>query len=549
VKLDDDGKWFTINVPDKTKVRIDYYVGFDGAEDDYVRLANKAYFLYDVDGYVPEPVVNDEVKKITTAKFNSATKTGFTLVKKDQWANLVEGATFNLYQFSKDAVADVVKEDGTVDTTSEKVSIAMNLDTQEKYEGKSTNADGEVAFEKLDKTKIYYYEETAAPAGYSNPSHGFIEFKRNKTSIEGIKTIAYGATIYAINNFTGVASYSMPLKKTINGSNLKSTEEFNFLMTLAKIDGKDVTPDEKGNVGVGMVYTDAKYSESLTSAGLTKTIKGTGSTTFDPVYFKVPGAYTFEITEKDLTEAQTKNAFKKDENVYHATVTVDDQLNVLPDIKLEVKGDDGNFVDCDADVTVPAFDNKIVIDESGYASWTPKGVKILNGITGGTDAYTFDFEILESKKQVATGKAVCSADNNYKANIEFTVNEDSSYHSDSSNNFVFKGDALGRHGFTIQEIVPDDANPDIDYVAEKVYVTLDVESENGVLKVSNVKYYTTLMEDENTPQFVNEFHNRLTIPTTGINLDIMHYILVFILAGCAWTLYLFRRKKHRDKED
>jgi hypothetical protein len=410
---------------------------------------------------------------------------------------------------------------------------------------------------------IYYYEETGHPAGYSGEVKGYVEFKRNGTAIADINTIALNSSLTVTNNFDADTSYSMPVNKTINGTTVASTEVFSFLMKLKKIvvGGKEYTYDEDStsdpadDVGENKVYTDAEYSKSLTSAGLTKTIKGSGTTIFAPVYFKAPGAYTFEISEKDLTDTQIANKFVKDSRIYQATITVNEDMSVSSNINLKVKNADGDFEACDSTVTVPTFDNTITIDKDSSASWTPTGKKILKGITAKegqeNPEYTFYFEILEGDTKVATGKADCNAENDYNADITFTVNSKSSYYSGTAlNSLVFDGDDLGRHSFMIKEIVPKDADPDIDYVAEDVYTVVDVEAENGGLKAT-ATYYTDLLEGDNKdkPQFVNNYHNRLTIPTTGINLDIMHYILVFILAGCAWTLYLFRRKKHRDKED
>jgi hypothetical protein len=545
-ELDYDKKWFTIKVPDQTKVRIDYYVGFSGTIGDYVKLTNHAYFNYDYKEISDQGY--EKIFKIFQASFESATTHGFTLVKKDQWANPVKDAKFTLYQIPVNAVAS----DGTVDLKANGVTIAKNSDTNETYEDISTNSEGYIKFENLDLNYIYYYEETSHPTGYSGSCEGYVEFQRNGTKIADIDTIAFGSFVYATNNFDADTSYSMPVKKTINGATVTSTEVFSFLMKLIKIDDEDVTADEKGNVGANKVYTDEKFSKSMPSDGLTKTIKGCGTTIFAPVYFKAPGAYTFEISENDLTAAQIANKFAKDSTIYRATITVGTDLSVS---SVELVGVKDGVTTTYEEGTVPTFNNTIEIKEGSSASWAPKGIKILKDITAKESQdnleFTFNFAILENDKQVATGTAVCTAANNYKADINFTVNTDSSYYSkDSPSSLVFDGDDLGRHSFTIKEIVPADADadPNIDYVAEMVYTIVNVEAENGVLKATNV-YYTDLKDENGTPQFVNKYHKHYIIPETGIRLDFLRDVLVLILAGSALVLSQFRRKKHRGEAD
>jgi pilin isopeptide linkage protein len=572
--VDDNGKWFQIKVPDQTKVRIEYYVGFDGIEGDYVRLSNKAYFLYDLTDLTDRSTVeSDETFEIVAAKFSTGTTPFFTLLKKDQSGNPVEGVEFTLYGLTdpntNKVIDGAVNDNGTVNL--EKCSVLK----------KTTNEKGEVKFDNLNKQYgIYCYVETGKPDGYKGTVQGVVEFTHNGDKITNVRRITNGTTIYVTNDFQG-AEYTMPVKKTINGRLLENDEEFKFQMKLTgtsdltntddttggtdstddttvdtdDTDDTTVDTDDTGDTTVDTddtdavntddtsdstagtvdkkVYTDAGYTNVLGEDGLTATITGTGEENFGTLYFNTAGVYTFEIRELDLTETQYDSGYTKDDNVYTATITVakeEDGGLYLKSVTLE---DKKNSTDACAAVT-PTFDNTF----EPMCAWIPEGFKVLKGNRlNGIEKGEFKFEVLENGKVKSTGSTdEGDVDDIYTAPITFDT-------------IRFTKAEVGTHSFTIQEIVPDKDDPDYDpnigYVAKPVEVTLKVELSDvdGDLHVVELAYDT---EDGEAPQFVNKYY---AIAGTGIHLDIMHYILVFVLAGCALILHQIRRKKHRDEED
>jgi hypothetical protein len=237
----------------------------------------------------------------------------------------------------------------------------------------------------------------------------------------------------------------------------------------------------------------------------------------------------------DLTETQYDSGYTKDDNVYTATITVakDQDGGLVLNSDSVILEDKNNNTDACAAVK-PTFNNTF----EPMCAWIPKGFKVLKGnrLTG-IEKGEFKFEVLENGEVKSTGSTdECDADDLYTANIIFDT-------------IRFTEAEVGAHSFTIQEIVPDKDDPDYDpnigYVAKPVEVTLNVElnEDDGKLYVKDLTYDTA---DNEAPQFVNEYY---AIAGTGIHLDIMHYILVFVLAGCALILHQLRRKKHRDEED
>jgi hypothetical protein len=521
---------FKLKVPDETPVTVKYYVAFNGVVGDNVSLKNKAYFDYN---YVPG---NNTEKQITTnivvsdADFSSASGKHFYLLKQDQWGNPVNGATFNLYVLPNDPT-QALNADGTVDTSKCEIATTTGTSNSATYENIATgtdgSGDGKILFRNLDADRIYCYEETDKPDGYSGTVQGVIEFQRLCDSIADIKPITSSTIITGTNTFNG-AEYAMPLTKTVktsSGKDVDCTVPFSFTMTnTTKAADNTIVP----------VYTDEECSNELAAGGMTATIEGCGTTTFNTLHFKTAGTYTFNIAEDNLNPEEINNGYSKDETVYTATMIVDKhEDNSLYVKEVTIADQNGNPYE------ELVFNNTFGKNMTG--SWTPGGVKVLNGERCyGIRQGEFEFEVLEEIKEngewksvvKSTGKtAAGNADNNYVANIIFDA-------------IPYTVEDLGRHGYTIKEKVLSDAN--INYAASDVYVIVDVEAVNGELVASKVDYYSDLDLVNGVPQFVNEY---FLTPETGIHLDFLHYVLVLILAGSALVLSQFRKKKHRGEAD
>jgi hypothetical protein len=282
------------------------------------------------------------------------------------------------------------------------------------------------------------------------------------------------------------------------------------------------------------VYTDEECSNELEDGGMTATIEGSGTTTFDSIYFKAAGTYTLNITEDDLEQDEIDNGYRKDNTVYTATIIVDK----YEDNSLYVK--EVTFADQDGNSCEKlAFNNTFGSNMIG--SWTPGGIKILNGDrrSYGIQQGEFEFEVLEEVKENGEWKSVvrstgrtddCNADNLYAANINFDA-------------IPYTVEDLGQHGYTIREKVLSDSC--ISYVASDVYVIVDVEAVNGRLTASKVNYYSDLDLVNGVPQFVNEYR---LIPETGIHLDFLHYILMLILAGGTLIVSQLHRRRRRKAD-
>jgi hypothetical protein len=323
---------YKMTVPDGKHLVILYWATFEGAAGENVTVSNKASFFYNS---VIKADGGDEISnQIAAADATSDFYVGsfFSLKKTDQYGNAVSRVKYTLYEVT-------LNTDGTVSKT-EKMNRTTDADGMATFGGTDINTE-------LFKDKLYCLVETEAPAGYKIDSEPYyFEFKENGndavTSPSGftLHQFVVGGT-YSFTNVFTPASYSVPVKKTINGKNISSDLEFSFTLKQSSEDSETV-------------YTDESCKTAITEDGIKAKIKGSGNTTFDKLYFTKEGTYTFTMTEDDLTEDAINKKYSKDTNTFTVKLVVGSSNNQLTVTSAEFTSDSSSG---DMNTSVPTFNN------------------------------------------------------------------------------------------------------------------------------------------------------------------------------------------------
>jgi pilin isopeptide linkage protein len=137
----------------------------------------------------------------------------------------------------------------------------------------------------------------------------------------------------------------------------------------------------------------------------------------------------------------------------------------------------------------------------------------------------------------ADGKEVAKGSNDVNGTIKF-------------DDIEYKLSDIGTHTYTIEEI--NDNEMFVEYSTDKIKVTVEVADAGaggtGKLEVTvkNVQVNegpVTAVTATNTAESLIKFTNYNTFVLTGINLDILPYILIVVLAAGFGVLMLMRRRK------
>jgi hypothetical protein len=538
----EDSTAYKIIVPDGKKIKIQYLVMIDAAVGETVQISNKAYFNYE--GLQSEEYttsVNQELK-IIKAEGRTGAHSGalsFQIYKQDQWGNPVEGVTFALYKVETNDDDAAVYEDGTV--------------KGEFVEEKTTDKTGYVEFYgKLEEDAAYYFVETKAPTGYainSEPTYFYFNYNE-KLNIPSAIGIDYFDKVFTVTNTYSAASLTVPLKKTINGEDQATNNEFTF--TLSKTSGDDVYSSEDSTEGVSSIQA---------------TIKGSGTTSFDTLYFKSAGDYTFTLKEDDLTEAETNEGFEKSDREYTISVKVidasdpthtadgKDGLHVETATYTWTGSDDSGSGDLLNNDT-PTFDNTLTLAPVTVDLTATKkldGDRRYYDITEGE----FTFEVIENWNVVAIGKTTNGSETS--SDIEFTwasFDDKGDIVRDENGDIIYDQEGLtytqnklGKHTLTIREVSGDDST--IKYTTTTFYAKFDVEPAEGEAKLKDptITYSTRNakdLDDDGKPVFTNTYTYTSVTPT-GVHMDYLPlavtFALIAVVAISGGLVFIYNRKR------
>jgi pilin isopeptide linkage protein len=500
----ENGTAYKIIVPDSKALTITYLVTVDAALGEIVNVSNKAYFNYD--GLNNGSSGASTEQRITISRASASTGTdadaSFKIYKQDQWGGPVAGVTFALYTVQLD-------DNGTAQYGSDGQVVLDSL-----IATKTTDSTGFVEFTNLLDSEVYCFYETNVPSGYVvAPERTYFYFTEHENlNIASAIGIDYNEKVFTVTNRFSSADLTVPLKKTINGEEQSSSSPFSF--TLQQTSG-------------ATVYSDEKCTNAVTS--IQTTIKGSGTTKFNTLYFKEAGTYTFTLSENDLTSAEIAEGFAKSNVVYTVTATV-------------VNGGNGLYMDSatytDGTTTgnllyddIPAFNNTLTLNP---VTVTLNAKKMLTGSTTracNIGAGEFKFEVVENSEVIATGKT--KKGDKTSSEIEFT-------------GITYNQNQLGTHMLTIYEVSGNDST--ITYSDLKFVAKVVVEPAEGEANLKATVTYLTNdksnLDANGWPVFTNTYTP--LIVATGIRLNTAPFVIMFALAASlAGGMMITRRRRRR----
>jgi pilin isopeptide linkage protein len=465
----DEGTAYEFTVPDGKKLTITYKVRIDASVGETVTVSNKSYFDYDGVRQASDKSSVEQKITIRTADGDagaSADHPQFSIYKTDQWGTPLRGVTFALYQVPLDASGAATMKDGVV-------QLGSKVDEQ------TTDADGYVTFNTgLSHDGVYCFYEVSAPDGYvvsTERTYFYFEYRSN-TGIDGLRGIDYTEKVFNIKNTFSPASFVIPVKKTIEGKNQTNSTEFGFTLTNTTT-GKTVYTDEACTVAAAKLQT---------------TIEGSGTSSFDRLYFKEAGTYTLTMTEDALSETAAGEGFGKSDITYNITVEVekntDGSLSVKSADYTDGDSQTGNLLTGDK----PTFDNSLTLEPIEVEFYC---IKQLNGgraLPIQKDEFTF--EAVEKGEVVATGTTSEDSDKDGKSLVTFKK--------------TYGQKELGTHILTIYE-VKDDTNGSITYSDTTFFVEIVVKAVGGGKLSATVSYESQnknlIDKDTGYPIFVNQY--------------------------------------------
>jgi pilin isopeptide linkage protein len=247
------------------------------------------------------------------------------------------------------------------------------------------------------------------------------------TLVSNVTGITVDATVPVINEYDG-ASYQIPVKKLINEKEISITENSKTSETSKNDESSETSESSESTVrefSFTLVPADGKtsYTTQNCAAGTefttgTVSIKGTGETTFDRLYFKTSGTYEFTLTENDL--ATPADGYQKDQSTYHIKIVVSKKTNNGLEVTSATYTKDNDAASCDLTSSTPTFNNTY----AASGSLTLKATKQLTGgRSTGITAGEFNFSVTENGNPVVSGStnaaATADADGTYTADIAF----------------------------------------------------------------------------------------------------------------------------------
>jgi pilin isopeptide linkage protein len=461
---------YKIIVPDGMALTITYLVTVNAAIGETADTTNTAYFVYE--GLQPQDTAKKAGEKVEITAASAGTGTSanpsFKIYKKDQWGNPVAGVKFGLYKVTLNS-----------DGTEKDKTLVKDV---------TTDANGYATFGTdltLDDHAVYCYIEKSAPDGYvvdSTPQYFYFRVQSN-LNIAGAIGIGYTDKVFDVTNTYKPASLPVSVKKTINSLTQSGDSKFGF--TLKKTSG-------------GNVYSDEKCTNAVTTANTT--IKGSGTASFDTLYFNTTGTYTFTLTEDELSADEKNEGFTKDDVKYTITAEVTKAAdNSFKTTSATYSWTDSNGVKHTGDLLngdVPTFDNTLSLDPVDVIL---HATKKLDGEADKRDpikAGEFEFVAMENGKEVATGitKAGTTSGTTSTSDIEFT-------------DITYTQKDLGTHVLTIYEKEGTDST--IDYSQVKFFALVTVKPKTGEAKLTAEVIYSTQSKDNldanGEPIFTNTF--------------------------------------------
>jgi pilin isopeptide linkage protein len=466
---DEKGKpAYKITVPDGKHVVVLYWAIFEGVEDEKVTLSNKASFFYK---NAIQSGDSGKSEESIVAKASSAgmfTGPYFYVKKTDQWGNIVSGVTYELYEVTVDASGN--------ETDRAKIMEQTTGDEGTVYFGHRSND----SYDPLSKTTLYCLVETVAPAGYAIDSKPYyFAFSRSVAHPADVNLHYFitGGT-YSFTNESTPATYSVPVKKTINGNTIASDTEFSFTLKQSSD---------------GTVYTDKKYATAIPEAGIQATIAGSGETTFDKLYFTKAGTYTFTMTEDALTTEAANNGYSKDSNTFDVTIVVGTSGRDLVIESATFDSADPSVAGGDLSTSVPTFNNTLNL--TGTITLNAKKVveNRAKAVQAGEFAFTVSAggEVIAEKNDDGTTKI--GEDGKPVKKLFYTKAG-----GDIEFNIDIDQDDIGTKIYIISEVEGED--PTIKYTTDRVRVKVTIaEVGNGKVAATKYEYLTDPAE------FTNEY--------------------------------------------
>jgi pilin isopeptide linkage protein len=469
---------YQITVPDGKHLAIIYWAAFEGAEGENVSISNRASFFYE--SQLQSGSGDKTSDSVVASEASSSLFVGpfFNLKKTDQWGNAVSGVTYSLYEVAVDSSGN--------ETGRTKIMTKTTTDDETLYFGHRSSDSSSVP--QLRKDKLYCLVEESAPTGYVIDSEPYyFEFKTKGNDVVAhpsdttLHQFISGGT-YSFTNMFEAASYSVPVKKTINGKTIVGDTEFSFTL-------------KQDSNNTNAAYINDSYTEQIPTDGIKTTITGSGETLFDKLYFTKTGTYTFLMTEDDLSNEAINNGYSKDSTEYTVTIVVgkgDDNKLTVSSATFKANSSSAQAEDLTANK--PTFDNELHL--TGTLNLQAK--KVISGnrakpVQAGEFAFVVSVDgkvIAETDengndKVDANGKAVKKrfyTDGNGNINISIPIDQDD----------------IGEHTYVISEVELDDLS--IKYTDDKVKVKVKiVEAGNGKVEASQIEY------PEDGAVFTNEY--------------------------------------------
>jgi pilin isopeptide linkage protein len=267
-------------------------------------------------------------------------------------------------------------------------------------------------------------------------------------------------------------SYSVPVKKTINGKTVSSNTEFSFTLK-----------QDSGDTNVA--YTNDSYTTAIPTTGITATIAGSGETNFDKLYFTKTGTYTFLLTENDLSAEASKKGYTKDSNTFTVTIKVGcgDNNELVVESASYVSAD-SSVASGDLSTSIPTFNNKSSMKGTITLNATKEVTNRALPVQEGEFAFTVSVggEVIAEKNADGTTKI---GDDGKPVKKLFYTKEGGNIDI----NIDIDQDDVGTKTYIISEVSGNDNT--IKYTTDRVRVKVTiVEDGNGGVKATSYEYLT-----------------------------------------------------------
>jgi hypothetical protein len=477
---------YLITVPDGKHLAVVYWATFEGADGEDVTVSNRASFFYN--NALQSGSGDSSSDNVVAADASSSLFVGpfFYIKKTDQWGNLVEGVKYTLYEVEVDSQGNEVSRTA--------VMTKVTDDEETLYFG-HRSTDG-TSVPQLYKNKLYCLVEEEAPAGYTiNSEPYYFEFKeKGYDAVEHPSGVTLHQFIsggtYSFTNQFEAASYSVPVKKTINGKTVISSTEFSFTLKQSSDD-------------TNVAYIDNNHATAIPTSGITTKIAGSGETQFDTLYFTKTGTYTFLMTEDDLSDEATKMGYTKDSNTFTVTIKVGSgDNNELVVESAEYVSANSSVSGGSLDTSVPTFNN----GSSMKGTITLNATKVVTNRAKAVQAGEFAFTVSSGGEVVAETNedGTTKVDEDGKPVKKLFYTEEGGAINITVD---IDQDDVGTKTYIISEVAGDD--PTIKYTTDRVRIKVTIaEDGKGGVKATNYEYLTDSV-------FTNEYKAEGSVTLEG----------------------------------